>query len=140
MNHDTIDKFKIYFECLPASDLSQLEGFYSDDIEFADPVKKMKGLENIRANYRRFHDNLSEGGYRFKHQSILHDQAYLAWDLELCFKIPKKKVTVSGISVLMVTDKIIKHTNYYDAGALYYENLPMIGALIRMVKKQLSKY
>ena len=140
MNLDTIDKFKKYFDSLPLSEVSQLEEFYAADIQFKDPVRSVKGMEGIKVYYEMFNANLVQGGYKFTQQSILHDKAYLSWELELEFKTPAKRTSVSGITVLLVGDKIISHRNYYDAGALYYENLPLVGPVIRLIKKQIYRY
>jgi len=140
MNLDTIDKFKKYFDSLPLSEVSQLEEFYAADIQFKDPVRSVKGMEGIKVYYEMFNANLVQGGYKFTQQSILHDKAYLSWELELEFKTPAKRTSVSGITVLLVGDKIISHRNYYDAGALYYENLPLVGPVIRLIKKQICRY
>jgi hypothetical protein len=140
MNIETIDRFKEYFSCLTAGEEDQVKALYAGDIQFQDPIRKIKNLENVVSYLSKFNANLSEGGYEFTHQSILHDKAFLSWELELVFKVPAKRIKVSGITVLIITDKIISHRNYYDAGALFYENLPLIGPIVRIIKRQLYKH
>ncbi|MEO6287479.1 MAG: nuclear transport factor 2 family protein [Dyadobacter sp.] len=140
MNPDIIEKFKKHFECLQPVDISHLEDFYAHSIEFKDPVRTLRGIEEVSKYNRKFNANLTRGSYKFTHQSILHDKAYLSWELELEFRIPRRAISVSGITVLHCIEKIVSHRNYYDAGELYYENLPIVGPLIRQIKRQLYRY
>jgi len=139
MDLHIIDTFKNYFESLSHTDGARIETFYANDIQFQDPVRKISGLENLRLYHNQFSKNLLQGGFRYTQQTLLHDKAYLSWKLELEYKVPKKRVTVSGITVLLVAEKIISHRDYYDAGALFYENLPIVGPIIRALKRQLSR-
>ena len=139
MDVHIIDTFKKYFESLLYTNGARIETFYADDVQFQDPVRKITGLENLRLYHNQFNKNLVQGGFKYTQQTLLHDKAYLSWKLELEYKVPKKRVTVSGITVLLLSDKIISQRDYYDAGALFYENLPIVGPIIRALKKQLSK-
>lgn len=134
-----IDTFKNYFESLSDTDGARIETFYADDIQFQDPLRKINGLENLRIYHKQFRKNLLHGGFRYTQQTLLHDKAYLSWKLELEYIMPRKRVLVSGITVLLIADKIISHRDYYDAGALFYENLPIVGPVIRALKRQLSR-
>ncbi|MCF0065846.1 nuclear transport factor 2 family protein [Dyadobacter chenwenxiniae] len=139
MDTHIIDNFKKYFESLPHLEGIQTEAFYAEDVQFQDPIRKIKGVDNVRLYHNRFCGNLVRGGFRYTQQTLLHDKAYLSWRLELEYKVSKRRVHVSGITVLLLSDKIISHCDYYDAGALFYENLPVIGFVIRILKRQLSR-
>lgn len=48
-----------------------------------------------------------------------------------------KTVEVEGISHLRILDGRVRyHRDYFDAGQLLYENLPVVGGVIRWVKEQ----
>jgi len=41
--------------------------------------------------------------------------------------------------VLTVEDKIVEHRDYFDAGELFYENVPILGGIIRTLKKKIAQ-
>ena len=43
-------------------------------------------------------------------------------------------VTVPGSTLIRFRDKVFYHRDYFDAGAMVYEQLPLIGMLIRAIK------
>ncbi len=43
-------------------------------------------------------------------------------------------VTVPGSTHLRFRDKVVYHRDYFDAGAMLYEQLPLIGMVIRIIK------
>jgi limonene-1,2-epoxide hydrolase len=43
----------------------------------------------------------------------------------------KKNVKASGISELTIEEKIIRQRDYFDVGELFYENIPVLGSIIR---------
>lgn len=46
-----------------------------------------------------------------------------------------REIMVDGISHLRVRDgKVCFHRDYFDAGQLLYENLPLVGRIIRFIK------
>jgi hypothetical protein len=79
--------------------------------------------------------NLIEGSFQFIYESFIDNKAYLSWEMHLYLKRPNKNVKASGISVLTIKEKIISQRDYFDAGELFYENIPVLGALIRFLKK-----
>lgn len=134
-----LEKFKQYFSPIDFTDQSNLNEIYSDQIVFKDPIHEIKGIENLKAYFQKLNDNLIEGSFHFTDESKVENKAFLSWEMDLKLKRPKKNVKASGISVLIIEDKIINQRDYFDAGELFYENMPILGGIIRSIKKKLSK-
>ncbi|MGM0579985.1 MAG: nuclear transport factor 2 family protein [Bacteroidota bacterium] len=134
-----LEKFKKYFSQIDFSNNSTLDEIYSDHIVFKDPIHEIQGIENLKEYFNKLNDNLIEGSFHFTDESIIGDKAYLSWEMGLKLKRPKKNVKASGISVLIIEDKIISQRDYFDAGELFYENIPLMGGIIRSIKKKLAK-
>jgi hypothetical protein len=132
----TLEKFKNYFSPIDFNRGSILDEIYSNDIVFKDPIHKIHGIENLKLYFQKLNENLIEGTFHFTDESILENKAYLSWEMNLKLKRPKKNVKASGISVLIIEDKIISQRDYFDAGELFYENIPILGSIIRSIKKK----
>lgn len=137
MNKEIVKKFKGYFASMNLNDDSALGEIYAENVEFQDPVHRINGLSELRTYFSRLNKNLIEGSFNFTDESIIDDKVYLTWEMNLRLKKPKKKVKAQGISVLQVTDKVISHRDYFDAGELFYENIPVLGSIIRVFKKRI---
>ena len=118
MNKEIIEKFKEYFTELNLVDTSILNEIYSDKVSFKDPIHEINGIENLKSYFKKLNENLIQGSFLFTDETIIENKAYLSWEMNLKLKKPKKKIKVSGISVLVFDEKITEHRDYFDAGGL----------------------
>lgn len=135
---ETVEKFKTYFTQLKLNNSAALNEIYAEDIIFTDPIHKIKGIENLKSYFKNLDDNLIEGSFHFSDESSHDNTVYLQWEMNLTLKRPKKKIQASGISVLTIEQKITKQRDYFDAGELFYENIPVLGGIIRFLKKKIA--
>ena len=138
MNKEVIKKFKGYFTELDLEDIAALNEIYSDDVLFNDPIHEISGIENLKSYFKKLNENLIQGSFLFTDETITDNKAYLSWELTLKLKKPKQNVKASGISVLTFEQKITHHRDYFDAGELFYENIPILGGIIRFLKKKIA--
>ncbi len=138
MQIETIEKFKAYFTRLKLDDDAELNEIYSNNVLFIDPLHSINGLKNLKEYFKKLDSNLLEGSFQFTDESFTDNTVYLQWEMNLKLKRPKKNVKASGISVLTVEHKIIKHRDYFDAGELFYENIPVLGSIILFLKKKIA--
>lgn len=139
MSKEAVEKFKSYFSELKINRNADLNEIYHDDVIFIDPIHKITGLENLKSYFKNLNDNLIEGSFLFVNESEIGDTVYLEWEMNIKLKRPKKAIKASGISVLTIDKKIIKQRDFFDAGELFYENIPVLGGIIRLIKKKIAK-
>lgn len=139
MNREIINQFKEYFNHLELNNLSVLNQIYSEDMIFKDPIHQIQGVENLKQYFAKLNSNLISGTFLFTEESIVENKVYLSWDMHLKLKKPQKEIKTSGISVLTVENKIVIHRDYFDAGELFYENIPVLGSIIRLLKRKIVK-
>ena len=60
--------------------------------------------------------------------------------MTLVLKRSTNVITLDGTTQLKVEDeKIIYHKDYYDLGEMVYEHIPLLGSIIKMIKRRLAK-
>jgi len=138
MSKEIVEKFKSYFTKMEFTNESILNEIYFIDVQFTDPIHEIQGVQNLIQYFNKLNDNLDSGSFVFTEESFIGNKAFLSWDMKLKLKKPNKYVTASGITVLTIDEKIIKHRDYFDAGELFYENVPVVGGLIRFLKKKIA--
>lgn len=140
-NNAIIEQFVSVYANLNISNVDELDKVYDSTIEFIDPVHRISGLSEVKNYLRHMYGNITD------YELIVLDfvqgdsTAYLTWSL--CFRHPKlnggKKIEFEGVSKLEFEDKIIKHQDFYDLGAMLYEHIPVFGALVKVIKSKAGK-
>lgn len=139
MDKDVLNKFKEYFQKIELNKTSDLYKIYDDQVVFRDPIHEIHGLSALAEYFEKLNHNLKEGSFEFTSESIIENTAYLTWEMSLMLKKPNKEVKASGISVIIIKDKIIQQRDYFDAGELFYEHIPVLGSFIRLFKKKIAQ-
>ncbi|SHK48699.1 SnoaL-like domain-containing protein [Marinobacter antarcticus] len=133
----TLAQFKVLFNELDKGNLKKLPAVYSEDIRFQDPLGAVVGLDALTHYFAGAYANVISCHFAFEDAVVQDSFASIPWVMHLRHKriLGGREIQVAGISHLKVKDgKICYHRDYFDAGQLLYENLPVVGSVIRWVK------
>jgi SnoaL-like domain len=114
-----------------------LAELYTVDVRFEDPLHQLEGLEQVRQYFTRLNAGLVEGRFSFGEALVGETLAMVPWTMHLSLKRLKRPVVVAGCSHLRYDLKVSYQRDYFDLGALIYEQLPVLGAVIRGIKASL---
>jgi len=134
-----IERFKNYFRVLHESDLSQLCNLYSDQVLFKDPVHEIRGLVDLEDYFTAMCEGLTACRFEYLDELVTDQAAYVKWVMH--FKHPRlgnRQISVRGVSHLRISDKIDYHEDFYDMGAMLYEQLPLLGPVTRWLRLRLA--
>ena len=122
--------------------LRALPDIYSDDVQFRDPLQAVNGLEHLTSYFTSRMSGLLECRFEFHHSMEIsgRGEAILFWTMHYRHKklAGGKALELTGNSHLLFNDKIYYHRDYFDAGSMLYEHIPLIGFAIRRVKKKVG--
>jgi hypothetical protein len=138
-NTALIERFKTYFKVLHEADLSELRDIYAEQIVFRDPVHEMRGLVELEDYFTSVCSDLSECRFEYLDELVTERAAYVKWIMH--FKHPRlgnRLISVRGVSHLKFGDKIEYHEDFYDMGAMLYEQLPLLGNVTRWLRLRLA--
>lgn len=133
----TLDEFMRLFNELDKGNLNRLPEVYSEDIQFQDPLGSVSGLDQLTQYFAGAYANAISCRFEFSEPVVSGDWAAVPWLMYLRHKRIRRgqEISVDGISRLQIRDgKVCYHRDYFDAGQLLYENLPLVGRIIRLVK------
>ena len=159
MTDARVERIVALFEALKPEDLQRLDEVYTPDAYFKDPFNEVHGVAAIRSIFEHMFRSLD--GPRFVvHEVIAQgDQCFLAWD----FIFRLKRGGVSGVSgggsggsgssgsnsemvvrgsshlKLAADGRIAWHRDYWDVAEELYEKLPVLGALMRWLKRRVKR-
>ena len=124
------------------SDLPRLAALYASGARFKDPFNDVRGVPEVQRIFVHMFDALDEP--RFKVRDVIRqgDQCFLTWEFRFRFKRGSRATqTISGGSHLVFDAQglIALHRDYWDAAEELYEKLPVLGALMRWLKRRANK-
>lgn len=136
-----LESFAKCFASLDASSLHRLDELYSQEVTFQDPLHRVDGLAELRRYFESLYANVQELRYDFHgFDEVGQGHGYLRWTLH--FRHPRlaggKLIAVEGCSQLRWGERVEFHRDYFDAGALLYEHLPVMGGVIAWLKRRLA--
>jgi steroid delta-isomerase len=115
--------------------LRDLPEIYSPTIEFEDPINTVQGLDNLYLVFEDLLKVFSEIEIQVKETSSTDHTAFVRWLMTYRFR--KKKYSIDGVTHLKFDSSglICKHKDYWDASFPLYGTFPMLGSLMRGIKK-----
>jgi hypothetical protein len=135
-----LDRFCDFYRSFDQRPLSELATIYHADIEFQDPAHKVSGIVDLQAYFARSMQQVTSCRFDIEQVSELDGEAYVRWSMHLSHPQLNagQSVTVPGVSHLRFAETIHWHRDYFDLGAMLYEQLPLLGRIIRAIKRRLA--
>ena len=129
-----------FFEKLTPQSLNNLGAIYAPQAQFKDPFNAVQGLSAIKGIFEHMFDTLEKPHFVVTGQVLQGQQCFLTWEFRFSFKTFKQGIpqTILGASHLVFSDDglVTLHRDYWDAAEELYEKLPVVGGLMRWLKKR----
>jgi ketosteroid isomerase-like protein len=129
------------FETLTAADVARLGDFYAGAARFKDPFNEVQGIAAVQRIFAHMFVALDEPHFVVRDILVQGDACFLGWDFVFRFKrFSRELQTIRGASHLLLDaqGRITLHRDYWDAAEELYEKLPVVGALMRWLKRRAS--
>lgn len=131
----------VYFEQLTLADVDQLGRFFHADARFKDPFNEVQGLARIQHIFRHMFAQVAQPRFVIRQVVAEGRQCFLTWDF--CFERRSgagDAWTIRGATHWQFDGDglITDHRDYWDAAEELYEQLPLLGRLMRWLRRQAS--
>ena len=139
-NRQATENLAIFFETLSPQSVGQLHTVYDAQARFKDPFNEVQGLPEIERIFRHMYVALEEPHFVVTGQVVDGAQAFLTWEFRFRFKRfdTTTMQAVRGASHVVFNEQglVTMHRDYWDAAEELYEKLPILGGLMRWLKKR----
>ena len=132
-----------FFETLGPNDLTRIKDFYCADALFKDPFNEVQGVDAIAPIFSHMFDALIQPRFVITQKVQQDEHCFVTWDFLFAMRKfePNITQTIRGASHLVFrlengVWRVAVHRDYWDAAEELYEKLPMVGALMRWLKKR----
>jgi steroid Delta-isomerase len=131
-----------FFEQLAPADLARLGDIYTDDARFKDPFNEVAGVPAIRGVFEHMFASLDAPRFVVRELIVQGPQCFLTWDFVFRMRRFKRgdQVIRGGSHLQLTADgRIAVHRDYWDAAEELYEKLPVLGGLMRWLKRRATQ-
>ena len=133
-----LDRLVDFYEHLQPADLARLPQLYAVDARFKDPFNEVQGTAAIEAIFEHMFRRLQQPRFVVSERVDGGGQAFLVWDFLFTLPGERTERCIRGATHLRfdADGRVRLHRDYWDAAEELYEQLPLLGALMRWLKRR----
>lgn len=136
-----LDDLITFYENLSLADVERFGDFYASEAYFKDPFNEVCGVEAIQRIFRHMFKQLEAPRFRIRERIVDADgSAVLIWEFWFRSSLLGGEQVLRGASHLRFNGagKVSLHRDYWDASEELYAKIPVLGALVRLLRRHLA--
>ena len=142
MRSASLHRLVDFWQTLTPEMVPSLPDVYSEDAHFRDPFNEVNGIEPIKRIFADMFVRLEQPRFTIIETIEQDHGALLIWDFDFQTRTlrPLQKRRIHGTShIRFAADgRVQYHRDYWDAAGELYEQLPLVGSLMRFLKKRVG--
>lgn len=125
-----------YYESLTLQSVARMADFYAEDAYFKDPFNEVHALPDIQAIFAKMFRAVESPRFVVTERIVGAASVALTWHFD--FGLRGAPMRVRGASILRfgADGRVTYHRDYWDAAEELYEKLPVVGGLMRWLKRR----
>ncbi|MFC3676684.1 nuclear transport factor 2 family protein [Ferrovibrio xuzhouensis] len=139
-----LDRYLRFLAGLTPETLDGLDGLVCDDVHFRDPFSDVRGRAAMKTIFAAMYRDCTDVAFVIDGVLRQDAMAMVKWS----FRFRPKRFggaqpwTAIGVSELHLAPdgRIAAHLDYWDAGSQFYARLPLLGPLVRFVRRRLQHH
>lgn len=128
-----------FFQSMTAADVPRLRELYASDAFFKDPFNEVHHIDDIERIFARMYADVERPRFIITGTVQQDDQAFITWDFRFHLRRWRSdEQCIRGCSHVRFHEdgRVRFHRDYWDAAEELYEKLPLIGVLMRWMKRR----
>ena len=138
MNHEAgLQRLIDFFESITPESAHQLSRVYTEDVWFKDPFNEVSGVPEVTRIFTHMFEQVDAPRFVVTKSVLQGEHAFLTWDFLFRMKRSATEQCIRGAThVRFAADGRVEfHRDYWDAAEELYEKLPVLGSLMRWLKR-----
>tara|TARA_R110000822_G_scaffold100583_4_gene226315 strand:+ start:408 stop:830 length:423 start_codon:yes stop_codon:yes gene_type:complete len=138
MTEQWTDRYLQAFERLNRDNLGDLVALVAEDVHFVDPFNDCHGREAFRRVFEHMFETVENPVFVVNYR--LCDEARSIAHWTFTFSLRGQSARITGLSELTFGPDglLTAHIDHWDAAGQLYERLPLVGGLLRLLRRRLS--
>lgn len=142
MSAATVERVVSYWQTLTPDSVAAIASVYTEDAYFRDPFNEVRGVDRLKHVFGDMFVRLHEPRFTITETIHQDSRVLLVWDFTYRIKALKpgltRKIHGSSLIRFAADGRVNYHRDYWDAAGELYEQLPLVGSLMRWLKKRMG--
>lgn len=136
---DRAEAYVRFCETMTPDSLSLLPELVTPDVHFVDPFNDVRGADALRRVLLKTLEDLPGLRFAVTHRAWDGDLFLMRWQFDAVTK-GGLRLSFAGMSELTFAadGRVARHIDHWDAGKTFYEKLPLVGALLRAIRRKVA--
>ena len=131
-----------YFDTLSPASRDALRALAHPDIRFVDPFNDVRGVDKLLAVFDHMFETTKDPKFVTEPPIVSGNTAFIKWHFTCTIenRFYHKVMIIDGVTEVQFDGAglIIAHIDYWDAAGQLYEKLPLLGGLLRAIRRRLA--
>jgi ketosteroid isomerase-like protein len=139
MSGHRVERVRAFFESISPESLPRIDEIYARDAYFKDPFNEVRGVAAIRRIFSHMFEQVDAPRFVVREVVAAGDSAFLTWDFRFrARRLGSAEQVIHGASHLRFAadGRVCHHRDYWDAAEELYEKIPLLGGLMRLLKRR----
>ncbi len=138
MTDHPLDRYASAFETLKPDSLPALMALFAPDGRFVDPFNDARGRPAIEAVFRHMFASVAGPRFEVLHSVVDGPVGYLKW--RFTGEVRGRAVDIRGLSEVTfdAAGLVTSHVDYWDAATNVYERVPVLGWVLRRLRRRIA--
>lgn len=130
-----LEKLVHWYENLSPQTLDEITAIYASEARFRDPFNDVRGVAAIRAIFAHMFATTETPAFVVTERFEEGSRAVLLW--RFTFVLRGGRYEIEGASHLLFNEAglVVEHRDYWDSSEELLQKLPVIGVLLRWIKR-----
>ncbi|EGK73490.1 hypothetical protein METUNv1_00117 [Methyloversatilis universalis FAM5] len=133
-----LDRLIEAYTSLEPARVPDLAALYADDARFRDPFNDVRGRAAVARIFSHMYSQVDAPRFEVTSSQCVADTAWLEWVMH--FEMRGRPQAIVGATRLLfdAQGRVTDHRDYWDAAQELYEKLPLIGSVLRAIRRRLA--
>lgn len=128
-------------ETLTPDSLGELASVVTEDVRFADPFNDVSGRMAMCRVFGAMFDDMEDIAFRTDDVVVQGSVCYVRWRFTgRLRRFPRSALDFTGTSRIAFNacGLVQEHVDYWDAAGGFYETLPVVGRILRSIRRRIT--
>lgn len=136
-----IDPYVTFWETIAPASLDRLDEAFAPDIRFQDPFNDVRGHDALRAVLAPMFKHLEGPRFAVTRAADAGQGAWmLRWDFTCRFRGQDWGFPGMSEVWLGADGRAHAHVDHWDSGTHFYARLPVLGGIVRLVRRKMGQH
>ncbi len=135
---DAINRYVDFFENLSGDTLPELKNLVTTDVRFRDPFNDLVGAAQMQNVFTNMLRDTEQPKFKVYCTVVEAQYCFIKWTFAAQSRVGSLKI--DGVSEILLDDsgRVKTHIDYWDTGATIYEKVPILGSVLRFIRRRIG--